>query len=68
MNELLCELLARRAWEAMNPGGAPWEFLPKTEIKSRMRIAMQDVLVLMVGLDAADSLTLSKAQAKWLHQ
>ncbi len=67
MEETLYEMFARRAWEAMNPDGVPWQFLPQEQIKDRMREAMGDVLALM-GIENVEETGLSTFQAEWVKR
>ena len=68
MEENLYELFAQRAWEAMNPDGVPWQFLPHDQIKERMRQAAKDILILMMGIKGVKDVGLSTFQAEWVKR
>ena len=67
MEENLYEMFARRAWEAMNPDGVPWHYLPSEGMKERMRDAAKAVLKMM-GIEEPEGVGLSTFQAEWVRR
>jgi len=62
MDEYLYEVMARTAWESINPDGMPWNALPLEELRNRMRGAARDILV---DLGVNDMITPDVFKHEW---